>query len=514
MGLSELIATRVTLVLLAISLPASLRAQITLDADFDSGSLDEAGSAVIGNLVQLAGRDNYNPGNWKWTYFSADGVLNATPTFRIDDEFETGGSNLNTHAMVYSYDQENWNFFDNNSRNATANTFTFFNDTAFTSDRVWVAYGLPYPVARSVAHTASIATSPWVSPTASANSQLVIGQSPGGVDDLGRVIPQQDLFGYRITDPAATGLKAKVVLLGGVHANETLGNHTLEAMVDYLLSDDLGAAILRRRADFYVYPMANPDGRLAGYNRGTVEDVNRDPNRSWDPPLYDGQPEIAIVGEAMKTDTASDVDFFIDFHSTVQKGPGHFGFIDIDRGFHLNPFWTRLQQLEPTLQTFDADLIDDTGAKFGLFELNAGFTMTFETRFIAGENEDRFVTLGTNFGRALADTLATPTGDLNFDGQVDGADWLILSANAETDLSAFTPFDAYARGDLDLNGANDVEDFILFKDLYIATNGQAAFALLVAGVPEPATAVMLAPLLFFFRIHRRCVLRPFGEYPR
>ena len=64
------------------------------------------------------------------------------------------------------------------------------------------------------------------------------------------------------------------MLVGGVHANETLGNFTLEGLVDFLVSDDLEAAQLRRYAEFYVYPMANPDGRYAGYNRSTVQFVN------------------------------------------------------------------------------------------------------------------------------------------------------------------------------------------------------------------------------------------------
>ena len=74
--------------------------------------------------------------------------------------------------------------------------------------------------------------------------------------------------------------------MSGVHANETLGNFTLEGLVDFLVSDDLEAAQLRRYAEFYVYPMANPDGRFAGYNRSTVQRVNVDPNRAWNPPNY------------------------------------------------------------------------------------------------------------------------------------------------------------------------------------------------------------------------------------
>lgn len=490
LGTDRLLTLRPLAALLLATTCGVATAQITLDGDFDHGSLDEANSQVVGDFIQLAGRDNYNPGQWKWLYFSAAGVSGTTPTFQIDDDFVTGGGNLNDHEMVYSYDQDNWFFFDNNARNAGAETFTFSNNTAFTSDNVYVAYGVPYSFDRAAKHTAEISASPWVSPTATGGSDLVVGQSPGGIDDLGRTIPQQDLFGYRITDPEADGLKAKIVLAGGVHSNETLGNHTLEAMIDYLVGDTLDAALLRRRAEFYVYPMVNPDGRLAGYNRGTVEDVDRDPNRSWDPPNYDGQTEIQAIGEAMIADTGGGIDFFIDFHSTVQKDGEHFSYLDIDRNFHLNPFWQRLLELEPTVDTLDASLINDTAAKFGLFELDAGFTMTFETRFLAGENEDRFEALGENFGQAFADILATPFGDLDFSGSVGPEDWLILSENAQTNTPGLSAIDAYAVGDLNLDGANDVLDFVLFKDAYIDANGASAFTRLVAGVPEPCSLVL------------------------
>ena len=494
-------------VLLLLFVGTTVPAQITLSGNFDHGSLDLANSSVTGSFVELAGRDNFNPGQWKWLYFYADGVSGETPTFQIDDDFVTGGSNLNDHEMVYSYDQDEWFFFDNNSRNAFADTFTFSNNSAFSQDRVYVAYGLPYTVGRSVAHVNTVASSPWVSPTSSGDANLVIGQSPGGVDDLGRGIPQQDLYGYRITDPDSTSPKAKVVLLGGVHSNETLANHTLEAMIDYLLSDSLEVAQLRRRAEFFVYPMVNPDGRLAGFNRSTVEEPNLDPNRSWDPPLYRGQSEIATVGDAIIADTGGDVDFFIDFHSTVQKGSGHFGFVDIDRGLHLNPVWQRFLELEPTVGTSDADLINDTASKFGFFELDAEFTTTFETRFLAGENEDRFVTLGQNFGQAFSDVLATPFGDLDFDGFVGTDDWLIFIEFAETDTSGLSAIDAYVRGDLNQDGVNDANDFVLFKDAYIAENGANAFALLLAGVPEPGAATLTLLAMTLLTAQKRPAIR-------
>jgi hypothetical protein len=484
-------------VILAVALivAPSAYGQITLDADFDSGSLcliasdacDDNGvaSSVSGNTVTLVGRDNFNAGDWKWVYFRASGVSGQAVQFRIGDDFTTGGSNLNNHAMVYSYDQQTWHFFDNNQRQSSLGRYSFSNNTAFTQNEVYVAYGLPYPTSRVDDKVAEWDATPYVAPLTSGFGSLVIGQSPGGIDDIGRSIAGQSLYGFQITDSSSTASKQKIVLLGGTHANETVGNWTLEGLVDFLVSDDLRAAQLRQRADFYVYPMSNPDGRYAGMNRTTVQVQDEDPNRVWDSASnYNGQTDIRTIGQSMRFDTGGDVDYFIDFHSTVNKNevPYHFGYILSP--MQSSPFWQAVLDREPELITQGASLVDFTGAKFGRDELGAEVSFTFETQFMPGENTDRYQTLGENFGLAWWDTLVDQ-GDFNFDGVIDTADYLILAANAETDLAGLSPLDAYAAGDLTGDGRNSIEDFIEFKSTYIALHGSAAFAAMVQGVPEP-----------------------------
>ena len=152
------------LMLMIAALPQqSAVAAITLNANFDSGSLclvpsgacDDTGTAssVSGNTVTLVGRDNFNNGEWKWIYFQASGVNAQQVTFQIGDDFATGGSSLNNHRFVYSYDQTNWSFFDNNARSAAQSKFTFSNNAPFAQDTVYVAYGQPYPYRRTVDHT-------------------------------------------------------------------------------------------------------------------------------------------------------------------------------------------------------------------------------------------------------------------------------------------------------------------------------------------------------------------------
>ncbi len=64
----------VLLVLCLVLGQAEFSAAIVLQANFDQASLDVANSSVNGSIVELVGRDNHNPGNWKWLYFSASEI--------------------------------------------------------------------------------------------------------------------------------------------------------------------------------------------------------------------------------------------------------------------------------------------------------------------------------------------------------------------------------------------------------------------------------------------------------
>jgi len=82
-------------------------------------------------------------------------------------------------------------------------------------------------------------------------------------------------------------------------------------------------------------------------------------------------------------------------------------------------------------------------------------------------------------------------GDLNADGVISSLDWGIFRTNQETDLSGLSLEDAYFRGDLNKDLANDHEDFVTFKALYDSVNGVGAFTVMLAAVPEPSTSVLL-----------------------
>jgi hypothetical protein len=373
---------------------------IILDGDFDSGSLDVANSRVQDDTVHLAGRDNFNTGRWKWLHFTATNVRGRTLTFQIGDHFDTSRDRLNHHQMVYCEDGKRWQYFDMNQRDAEAGVYRFGNREPFTADRVTVAYGFPYPLSRIVSHTQHMRKNPWVSPTASSDEQLVLGMSAGGVDDLDRTIAPNPMFGYQITDDEATGPKKTIVLMSGVHPNETLANHTLEALLDWLVGDSDHAAALRRSARILVYPMANPDGRIAGYNRTTVQHVDRDANRFWREDLWLDMPDIAAVGQALIKDTDGHVDIFIDLHCWTDT-QHHVGILSKEEGYWDDPFWRAMVALEPGLASWDSGWNNPSTETFAFKQLEARFCMTFELMYLPGGKLKRLGQIGRHMGEAL-----------------------------------------------------------------------------------------------------------------
>ncbi len=81
--------------------------------------------------------------------------------------------------------------------------------------------------------------------------------------------------------------------------------------------------------------------------------------------------------------------------------------------------------------------------------------------------------------------------DLNEDANVDQADWAIFMANHKGDLSALTPEQQFLAGDLDGDGDNDFEDFVLFEKGFDASAGSGAFTAMLASVPEPSSMALV-----------------------
>ncbi|WP_425400164.1 hypothetical protein [Aeoliella sp.] len=84
-------------------------------------------------------------------------------------------------------------------------------------------------------------------------------------------------------------------------------------------------------------------------------------------------------------------------------------------------------------------------------------------------------------------------GDLDVDGDIDEVDWQTYKAAVGTDVSALTLVEGYYLGDMDGNGAVELDDFPQFKTAYENANGLGSFAAMLSGtaVPEPSGVAMI-----------------------
>jgi hypothetical protein len=81
-------------------------------------------------------------------------------------------------------------------------------------------------------------------------------------------------------------------------------------------------------------------------------------------------------------------------------------------------------------------------------------------------------------------------GDLDKDGDVDLADYAAYLSGLHADLSGLTSDAAYRKGDMNSDGVNDFNDFVLFRQAYDIAHGAGSFAALGA-VPEPTIIALV-----------------------
>ncbi len=457
--------------------------QIVLDQDFDSGSLNVPASNISytdpnSPLVTLVLRNTLQRVHPR-TYFRATGVLGLTPTFRTISQGQPAG-----HRHVFSYDAENWDFFDNGS--IVGSWSAFGHNAPFAQDSVFIAHVLPYPARRTDELIASIKSSPWVSPTVSGDTNLVVGRTLGTAgggyyDDAGRTVLAQNLYGFHIGDSSSAGPKTKVVIASGNHPVENTGTYTLEGLIQFLISSDPRAARLRRYADFYVYPLLNPEGRHAGYQRSNPEHPDMDHNRYWDRPWM--ITDLAIIEAAMKADTGGSTDYFFDFHSFGSATQIGQLWCDASSGMFGTPMAAALPTYEPVITLNDWTLPQaSAGWAASPQGLNATYHYSPETGVVVGVLADEYLELGKKYGLALSEIIGPPLtqGDSSGDGYVDDDDLSLLLASWGLQTG---------RMNGNLNGDSVVDD----DDLsLLLANWNQGVPPAPEMVPEPATIVLLA----------------------
>lgn len=272
---------------------------------------------------------------------------------------------------VYSYDGELWERFVDCSFHKETRTFRIRH--IFSRDSVWIAYIPPYSFGRLESFLDSIRKHPAVS-----------------VGNMGKSVEGRPLYLVNITEPGSRDETRPVVwIVARQHAFEAGGTWAAEGLLRFLTSDDPAAREVRRKLDFKVCPMLNPDGVAKGGTRFNARGV--DLNRHWndnDPLSRDAAsaPEIALLKQAIRRWRAAHrLDLWINLHNNdmVWNDDGDYiRFAPATRATDAHLLETLLRagtiftgpfEPSPGDQATEAVVAAETGALSLLMEMKTGY---------------------------------------------------------------------------------------------------------------------------------------------
>lgn len=146
--------------------------------------------------------------------------------------------------------------------------------------------------------------------------------------------------------------KHMVFFSSRVHPGETPASYVLHGIIDFLISSDPAAQVLRDNIIFKIVPMLNPDGVFLGNYRCSY--LGFDLNRQWQSPSMWAHPSIACTKRMLleyATNPQTTLDFYIDIHAhTTMMNGFMYGNVREDEEHH-----EREQALPRLLDTISRD---------------------------------------------------------------------------------------------------------------------------------------------------------------
>ncbi len=263
--------SRYILLLIIVSFIAGCRKDrveptaVVLD-NFESGSIGLVSKLSETSWELSLADDNDNadlPNEWRtWWYVRIDNVSDKeTVNFTIKNNAWPY-----YYLPVYSYDQKNWLRFseDEVSQNTSDELII---QKKFEATTVWMARFYPYAFSDLKYYMSTIQGSPF----------LEI-QTPG-YTQKGNPIHMFKItnFGVPITR------KKRVFIHARTHPAETPSSFVIEGLVDFLLEGSAQSREILSKAEFYIFPMQNVDGVIAGNYRTTTQSENLEVMWYYDP---------------------------------------------------------------------------------------------------------------------------------------------------------------------------------------------------------------------------------------
>jgi hypothetical protein len=243
------------------------KVSIQVTSSFESGNIGTVESNGDSAWDFYLRNDNNNaslPKTWRnWWYAKVqkrDSSSAGTESlFDLDITWTNRGWPF-YYLPVYSYDQKTWTRFQEQDVSLETPSKDLRvvrkGSNAFTQHTVWLARFYPYTFTDLEAYAQTIQSSPYVS-----------------ISVAGKTQQQRNIYQWKITNPSiADSNKTGVILHARTHPAETTGSFLVEGLVQYWLSEE-GQNDLDRFV-FYVFPMHNVDGVVAGNYRTTPKSEN------------------------------------------------------------------------------------------------------------------------------------------------------------------------------------------------------------------------------------------------
>ena len=272
-----------TLIFLLTTL-ITLKAQITFDANFESGNLQsiEQIDSVSFNVTtrkDIGGR---------WFYFKMSGVKDKEVRIRI--------TNSDVKRAMYSYDNKTFNRFS--EEESSFNVFI----KRYTNDSVYVAYYTPYTFSYLQQRLNKWKQNDFVS-----------------LDTIGftnHLLPIQEMI---ITDKNIPNTDKKIVWIHArTHPGETPSSWHFDGIVQELLSGKETVNYYLTKIEFHLIPFVNPDGVFYGRSRTNFDGIDLESN--WNKDETNTAKEVKIIRARMKElNDAKPFSLFLNLHSQVSS---------------------------------------------------------------------------------------------------------------------------------------------------------------------------------------------------
>lgn len=231
--------------------------QTTLTDAFESGSIGsekKTGTNTYDLYIADDNDDTTLAESWRcWWYVRLEQADTGSPTTLTIKN--SGWSYY--YIPVFSYDQKQWfHFAEEEVISSGDNEIRICKQ--FDHETVWVARFYPYTLT-------DLET--WLN---TVRGQLFADISIPGYSRNGKPI-----YLLKLTDPAVpVSAKKRIFMHARTHPAETAPSFLIEGLVGLLLSGSAEALDLLARFEFYIFPMQNVDGVIAGNYRTTTQSEN------------------------------------------------------------------------------------------------------------------------------------------------------------------------------------------------------------------------------------------------